>query len=329
MQNETQNQNEQLRQIGQKIRDYQIKQGWSDAEMCKRFSGLGSTKTYKRILEGNLAELNVERQLHNYNGVWMLVEMQITNGVILEPIYELEHVTRTRLSVTECMQERGNDRFITIEGPTGSGKTESLNFIEERWPNVVIRVEANESWSVGNNPLRAMVVGLLQVADRSVDTPRNMVDCIAKLLGILNARKRILLIDEGHHIGAQGLNFLKTIINQTPTVIVLAAIPVLFSRLERKAYEECRQLTGNRLYERIRIPSPRASEIASFMAMRGVKFIDDKLAKQCAAKLAETAPLYANWKFVNRVTRKAKAMGDEPLTIDQFIEALNEVQRTR
>ena len=54
------------RQVAEQIRDYQERRGLSDAALCREFAGLGSTKTYKRILEGDFSELNVERQLENY-----------------------------------------------------------------------------------------------------------------------------------------------------------------------------------------------------------------------------------------------------------------------
>src|SRR3954452_4788892 len=63
-----------LREIAQRIRDWQMAKTISDAALVKKYTGLGSTKTFKRILDDDLKELDLEKQLTNYRTVWALIE---------------------------------------------------------------------------------------------------------------------------------------------------------------------------------------------------------------------------------------------------------------
>ena len=52
---------DELKEIVGLIRDYQIAQAINDADMLRRFVALGSQKTFKRIVDGDVADLNVDR----------------------------------------------------------------------------------------------------------------------------------------------------------------------------------------------------------------------------------------------------------------------------
>jgi hypothetical protein len=120
----------------------------------------------------------------------------------------------------------------------------------------------------------------------------------------LKERKLILIINEAHHLGIPGLNMVKTILNATPTIIVLECIPVLLTRLLGSNYEEAIQLTGNRLCERVLLPTPPGEEILMMLDRRGVKFENVEVRNATAKLLEADAPTYGNWRFVIQVTRK-------------------------
>lgn len=329
------------------IQEYQTRAGLSDAALVKEFADLGSTKTYKRILEGDFSELNVERQLNNYQRVLELTKIRRDPGD--EAVYkDLRHVRQAVLAVKEAYREKSNDRLVMIEGPTGCGKTITLDVIEEEFPQASIRTDAHGGWKIGNNPLSIMLGDLLTAANireyspKAKDGAQEMKPADAslpvsfaerknKLFAVLNERKRVLIIDEGHEMGPFCLNLVKTVINQTPSIVVLGVYPTLFRRLESRAYDECVQLTGNRLYERIQIPPPQVDEIEKFLERRGVKF-EAKDKEACLEKLAATAPALANWmanwKFIRRFAVRARQTKG-PIDAEQLIEHIRAISKAR
>ena len=60
--------------LAQKIRAWQEVRKLSDNELLRRLPGLGSTKTFGRILKNDLEELDLERWLSEYRAVWALIE---------------------------------------------------------------------------------------------------------------------------------------------------------------------------------------------------------------------------------------------------------------
>lgn len=335
----------QLIQTAQKIRQFQVDNSFSDAALCRQYAGLGSTKTYARILAGDLSELNVERQLENYTQVLELTE--IRRDPEDERIYDdLKHVRQCRTAVKESYKELGNDRLIILEGATGCGKTRTLDILETEFQTVAARAEAHSGWKQGNNPIRFMLVDLLvacrmreyaegrsaklkpeakvTVAD---SIPSTYMELHHKLIDALNVRKRIVLIDEAHEMGPYTMNTLRTLINQTPSVFVIAVIPTIWRRLESRSYDDAVQLTGNRLYEKVVIPSPQPGEVALFLERRNIQF--EKADKDaCIAKLCELAPQYANWKFISRFARRARA-AKGAVDAEQFIEHVRAIEKAR
>ena len=120
----------------------------------------------------------------------------------------------------------------------------------------------------------------------------------------LRARRVALAIDEAHHLGANCLNTCKTLINETarstnPCEVILLALPTLWRRLERAAYEEVRQLLGNRLAERIKLGQLREGDVRKLLSRRAK--IDDPRAAQAILKEAQAR---GNLSFVAAVCER-------------------------
>jgi type II secretory pathway predicted ATPase ExeA len=314
-----------LQEIASRIRDWQQNRNLSDNELCRRFAGLGSTKTYKRILDGNLDELDPERQAHNYEQVLNLIEIESATTAVDEPTYDdLPHIVSVRLAVQDAIGEAGNNRLVIVEGPSGSGKTTAGRKLAERFGRKVVLSEADETWK---DSLSNMLGGLLRAL--GVKSPPNGSESRKTLLlEKLRETPVALVIDEAHHLGQRTLNLVKTILNQTPSQVVFLAIPTLLRRLESSAFEEARQLTKNRLCERVRLDGCDTASVEKFLTRR-LSFEKDT-ARPCAKTLSERAGQFGNWNFVNLVCRKARQLaGKDAVDSDTFAKAMQAAAASR
>ena len=315
-------QTNELISLAQQIREWQTQRGLSDSELCRKFTGLGSTKTFNRILEGDVEELDLERWAMQYGQVWNLI-LELRSRDQNEPIYDdLFHITAFRLAAKAAMEEKGNNRLVIIEGPSGSGKTTAARCLAARYGRKIVLSEADETWRTS---LNAMLGGLLRALGVQ-EIPTSADERKTKLLATLG--DTCLIIDEAHHLGLPALNMVKTLLNQTGVKIVFLCIPTLFRRLESLAYEEARQLTKNRLAERVRLGAPSAKDVESFLSRR-LKWVPGAM-EPCAAKLADLAAAHGFWNFVNLVARAAMAEAKNgPLSEELFASAVQKAQSSR
>lgn len=332
----------QLRALAREVRNYQLERDWSDSKLCKDIAHVGSSKTYKRILDDtdDLSELNVDSQLRNYQAAVETITALRTKDRPAEPeykdfsniLYSLAAVRRAWTEDEECVA-----RLVIIEGATGTGKDAVRKHLERDWPKVTVAVEATELWRDSLAvPARAIyqALSVVKQADRSTKEapkpPRYPAEILQEVISALRDRKLLLIINEAHHMGPRTLNMLKTIINQTPTIIVLECIPTLLTRLLSSSYEEAIQLTGNRLCERVYLSSPPPDEILMMLERRGVKFADPEVRNAAAKTLATEAPNFGNWRYVSQVARKLyEASRKAPVVMGVLTRAIADVRNMR
>ena len=308
-----------------RIRDWQLSRALSDNELCKKFAGLGSTKTFKRILDGDHSELDIDRWLIKYGQVIALIELESQSTDQDEPIYDdLSHISSVRVAAQAAIAARGNNRLVIIEGPSGSGKTTASLCLAARFGRKVVLSEADETWKDSTN---AMLGGLLRYLGIR-EIPLSAEARLTKLISVLCESPICLVIDEAHHLGPRTLNLVKTLINRTRCQFIFLCIETLFKKLECNAYEEAKQLTKNRLCERVKLAGPVPSDVESFLERR-LKF-EPNILKPCARALADRAPQHGNWNFVNLVTHHARQLaGKDSVDQEVFVKAVTEAASSR
>lgn len=337
--NETLNQ---LRALARDVRNYQLERGWSDAKLAKEISFIGSPKTFKRILDesDDLDSLSIETQFHNYTAAAQHIATLRAQDRPAELEYEdFTNILTVRAAVQRALLEDEEcvARLVIVEGNTATGKDAVRRHLLKVWPKITVAVEATELWRDSLAvPARAIynALNIVKQADRetkeSPKPPRYPAEVINEVIAVLKERKLVLIINEAHHLGPRGLNMVKTLLNQTPTVIVLECIPALLTRLLSGSYEEAIQLTGNRLCERVYLPTPPANEILLMFERRGVAFADMATRNSAASQLAADAPNYGNWRYVSQVTRKlSEATKREKVTLTTFTRAATDVKNMR
>ena len=248
-----------------RVRDYQTSRSLTFAALQKKLPGIGSDRTFNRILNGDFSQLDLEQQLANYRAVVALIESLGDTKEVTEPLYDdLTPVVALRKALIEAMREGGNARLVLLEGDTGMGKTSARKVLLEKFGQRLLWIESTVAWN--DSPMA--MLGSVLLAMGVKNPPLNIMWRLNEVTERLNAQRIALIIEEAHHLGPKCLNLCKTLINATPGEFVLLALPTLWRRLERDAYEEVRQLTGNRLAERIKLPGLRESDVKKFLTRR-------------------------------------------------------------
>jgi DNA transposition AAA+ family ATPase len=210
---------------------------------------------------------------------------------------------RLRAAFADAMREQGNDRLIIVEGNPGDGKTTAVAALVARYGSRIVQAEAAETW---RDSINAMLADLLLSAGVA-QPPVSAAARLDKLIEVLRARRVCLVIDEAHHMGPRGLNMVKTLINRTPGEIIMIGLPVLLKRLEMAAYQEARQLTLNRLCERITLASADKDDTALLLERLGG--LPAAIAREACARVAAMAVGHGSLKFVARLCRRLRRDG--------------------
>lgn len=296
--------------LAQKIRSWQEQREYSDNELLRRMPGLGSTKTFTRILKSDLAELDTQRWVSDYRTVWSVIESLTGRERDEEELYEdLSTVIALRRALTDIFECRSIRRVILVEGDSGLGKSSALTFMQRKWGQRIIIVEATEVWADNPNAFLGAVLDALGVRDQAMSREGRLRQAIAAL----KKARTALAIDEAHHFGPHCLNTCKTFVNQTPGEVVLLALPTLWSRLEKSSYEEVKQLLGNRLAERIKLGALRDADVRKLLIRR---LGHDDL--KSATAIAKEAPKRGNLSFAAAVCERVLAQ-KVPVTHDTVL----------
>lgn len=220
-------------------------------------------------------------------------------------------------AIDECRAKNLSDpdRLITYLADTGGGKTRLCGRLHEEHGAIV--VQAREAWKTSYfNCLKDFCDAV------GVDTKANSNKGLMELeiINALNKRRTVIAVDEGEFFGAQSLNLIKLILNSTPTVMVICAIPEAYARWNRANWHEARQIR-RRTHVLIHQEAIHPSEAAKFLASGPAKAI----AKEAAPFLAAAANQFGRFDTCKRVAR-ALADGDDSPTLDDVKKAIARVQ---
>jgi hypothetical protein len=291
-----------LCQLARSIRDWQLARGLTDTRLCADYD-IGSTKTFRALADGNPGEYDADRWLPKYRAAWNLLQAA-SEGPEKMPVFDdIGPAIRLRAAFADAMREQGNDRLIIVEGNPGDGKTTAVAALVARYGSRIVQAEAAETW---RDSINAMLADLLLSAGVA-QPPVSAAARLDKLIEVLRARRVCLVIDEAHHMGPRGLNMVKTLINRTPGEIIMIGLPVLLKRLEMAAYQEARQLTLNRLCERITLASADKDDTALLLERLGG--LPAAIAREACARVAAMAVGHGSLKFVARLCRRLRRDG--------------------
>ena len=323
-----------LRDIAGRVKAYQDAEGLTDSALVRLFPDLGSQKTYNAILADDLDELNLERQLVNYQ----LVIAQIEAGAEKRGARDEERyddflgVAQCKKVLMDTMSQRSIARLIIVEGDTGSGKSSICTVLTRKYQGRILNIEATAGWS--DSP-GAMCASILKASGQK-EIPLALYDRLESVLELLagGTRRRCVMIEEAHHMGVRCLNILKTLINCSPGEFVLFAYPTLWERLEKRAYHEARQLIGNRLAGRIKL-TVQPADVKKFVSRRVPKAVETLNGKfDAVVDLLVTkakVPKHGNMGFVRQVCDRVlnASKGTDGPSYEQFVAAMDQEVQSR
>lgn len=317
---------ETLQALAARVREWQQRQGMTDSALLRKFPGLGTSRTFQRARQGDVAELDLERWVQDYRSVVNVLEALESEGDNQDPLYpELSTVISMRIALVGAMQQSGNSRLVLVQGGSGSGKTTALRLLQAHFGAArVVVAEATDLWRSGKTATSSMLGDILRALG-SEEPPTSTVAKLDKAVELLCKTRVCLAIDEAHHCGPTALNLLKTLVNRTPGEFLLCAMGTLWRRLETSTYEEARQLTQNRLYERIQFLSADREDVALMIERRLPLACD---AKAAVRAVCDAAANHGGLKFAARVLREATRLaGDEPADLETIGKAITRVQQ--
>lgn len=290
---------DELEKAANAIQDWKQAKGWSWPKMLRKFPKIGSDKTCAKLAAGDFAGLKVSRWSNDYKQVLASIKTFEVSLKLPDEIMPLSYLDDVKEVIFRTLPHDGIDRFVLIEGPSGAGKSGSLSWIQQEYPSQVRRVEADDAWKSAR-----IAAGDILKALSVTEVPYSMERRRNDLLKALSERK-ILLIDEGHHIGAEVLSLIKTIINRTRTIVVLAGVDTLWSKLTQTAGEEARQLLHNRMSGRVRLMPPTAEDVHLYFSRLG------KMSDRAAAAIVDDAETYGRYSMLRKIRDHAVTALDD------------------
>lgn len=195
-----------------------------------------SASSWNRVKAGTYHAASGARMLEKLEIDLAAAERRLAGRGQAAEILPLQLVDLADRAVRRAFVEP-RDRLVVVLAPTGGGKTTVAAHLSATHTGTVV-VEASETWRSSYLAACHALLRGLGVDDRPTGTRA----AESLLLHTLAEKPKLLIIDEGHYFGPATINLVKAILNQTRSTVVLLAIPALWARMKRSAWEEAEQL---------------------------------------------------------------------------------------
>lgn len=279
-------------------------------KLMQKFPMLGSDKNVTAIAKGELEGRRVDNWLPKFRTAWAQIKKLDNKTSQEERLLDLSNVEPSLEAVYIAVDKPGSaiDRLVVIQGTSGAGKSSILARVQAELDGATYLIEADENWKSAREAAKDMLLAL-GMPEQSI--PYRRADRQRELLKRLD-RNVVLLIDEAHHGGAEFLSLVKTILNRSQAVVVLAAMDTLWRKLTTDSREEARQLLHNRLSEMVTLYPPTEEDIVLYF--EGIM----KVPQAAAAKIASLAVKNGYMSYVRKVRKEYLehyTEGDDPAKI--------------
>jgi DNA transposition AAA+ family ATPase len=318
-------QKNELIDLARQIHAWQERCGLKTPQLIREFKNIGADRTFRDLREGQIERYDYEQQLANYRAVWAEIQARDERAAE-EPVYsDLSAVEEIRRATLEAMRTNGSNRVVIVLAGSGMGKSFALKALRDKYGSRIITVEAGTVWQDRPGELLGAILRSAGYEGNVQGTTERMV----KVQEILRKSRRCVAVDEAHHMGPHCLGTIKALVNTTPGEFLLCAMATLWHRMESGAYQEARQISTNRLCERVRLALTN-EDIVKYLA-HVFPACDKAAIKKGACIIRPAADNCGNMAFVRDVARQTRDMlgdGDQP-TAEVFAEAVKAVSARR
>lgn len=256
----------------------QTQLGESDARFAKRWLDTHAT-TWLRLRDGTYAAADWTPMMARVHRAIHSIEQFLESATLHGGLLPLDHVKQT-ITAVRAAAKQPRDRLVLVLMPTGGGKSSIVPLLAMEFTEQVVACEATETW---RESYLGACIGIADALNLKLPAASARV-VEAAVFSELKDRPRKLVIDEAHYLGAPTLNLIKAILNKTQTIVVLLAIPSLWTRLTSKASDELAQLRA-RTFSRIHATVMGRDDLTLFLAARVLGWPEMTEADQAAARL--------------------------------------------
>jgi hypothetical protein len=158
-------------------------------------------------------------------------EVTVADGHVV-----FDHIQQTLDAVAIARAAKDEHKLVIVSGCWGSGKSVTAGMIAAEFGGHYFH--AHPSWS--GSYLRSLI-GIAEAIGVG-NKFRSVGEAESTVLAALASSPGLLIIDEANHFSRDCLNFLKTVLNETRSAIVLFTLPGHLARLAATHSEESRQL---------------------------------------------------------------------------------------
>lgn len=207
-----------------------------DQEFARRLKFEYSGSSWGRIRAGTYHG-NTEKALRYSREA--LQRYQVDGGHLPEArggIVLFSHILDALDAVAVARVSKDEHRLCVVTGEPGAGKTVTLKALIAEHTNSLY-MHARPSW--GQSYLRGLI-GLARGLGLA-GTMRSCGQAEDDIISHLVSAPALVLIDEFNHFSKDLINFLKTIINETKSALVVSTLPNHLARMHSQHNEEARQ----------------------------------------------------------------------------------------
>lgn len=223
-----------------------------------------------------------------------------------------DHILDAEAAVRIAQVARDEHRLVLVVGPSGSGKSQTLKFLHEKFGGDIL--QAHPDW---NHSYMSCLVEFAEGIGLAAEF-RRVRSAQKAILEDLKARPRLICVDEANYFNRDGLNLIKAILNETRCPLALGTLPDDLRRLNAEHNHETRQVI-RRAVAIILIPQVDSTMVAALHCAQFPQLTIDGY----AAQVASLANKYYRIDTVVRVFEETDP--EEPLDLPL---ALQRVERS-